>query len=60
MHQKLRTGEPKQSRTEIGKGSSFVYLDIFVKLVFGQNDIVYIEIVSPLIMKSTSLAIFEW
>ena len=59
MHQKLRTGEPKQSRTEIGKGSSFVYLDIFVKLVFGQN-IVYIEIVSPLIMKSTSLAIFEW
>ena len=59
MHQKLRTGEPKQSRTEIGKGSSFVYLDIFVKLVFGQN-IVYIEIVSPLIMKSTSRAIFEW
>ena len=59
MHQKLRTGEPKQSRTEIGKGSSFVYLDIFVKLVFGQN-IVYIEIVFPLIMKSTSRAIFEW
>ena len=59
MHQKLRTGEPKQSKTEIGKGSSFVYLDIFVKLVFGQN-IVYIEIVSPLIMKSTSRAIFEW
>ena len=59
MHQKLRTGEPKQSRPEIGKGSSFVYLDIFVKLVFGQN-IVYIEIVSPLIMKSTSRAIFEW
>ena len=59
MHQKLRTGEPKQSRTEIGKGSSFVYLDIFVKLVFGQN-IVSIEIVSPLIMKSTSRAIFEW
>ena len=59
MHQKLRTGEPKQSRTEIGKGSSFVYLDIFAKLVFGQN-IVYIEIVSPLIMKSTSRAIFEW
>ena len=40
MHQKLRTGEPKQSRTEIGKGRSFVYLGIFVKLVFGQNDIV--------------------
>ena len=44
-----------QNRTE---GRSFVYLDMFIKLVFRQRNIVCIGILSLPIVKTNSLAIF--
>ena len=58
MHKKLRTGESKQNRKEITEGRSFVYLVMFIKMVFRQSNIAFIGILSLLIVKTNSLAMF--
>ena len=55
---KLRKGEQEQNRTDFGKGRSFAYLLLFIKLVDRQSNVVCIGILSLLIVKTNSLAIF--
>ena len=54
----MRIGESEQKRTDIAEGRSFVYLVLFIKLVFRQSNIVCTGILSLLIVKTNSLAIF--
>ena len=55
---KLRTEEQEQNRTEIAEGRSIAYLIMFIKLDFRQCNIVCIGILSLLIVKANSLAMF--
>ena len=56
---KIRTGELEQNRKYITKGRSFVYLVMLIKLIFRQSNIFYIRILSLLIVKTNTLAIFS-
>ena len=48
----------RTEQTETAEGRSFVYLVTFIKLNFRQSNIVCIGILSFLIVKTNSLAIF--
>ena len=52
-------GKSEQSRTEIAKRRSFIYLVMFVKLMFRPSNIVFIGISSLMIARTNNLAIFS-
>ena len=59
MQRKIRTGESEQNRTEIGKGGSFVYLVMFIKLNFRQSNFNCIGMKSFLIVQTNNLLFFS-
>ena len=54
----IRTGESEVNRTEIAEVRSFIYLVMLLKLVFRQGNNVYMGILSLLLVKKNSLAMF--
>ena len=60
MHKNIRTGESEVKRTEIAEVRSSIYLVMLLKLVFRQGNNVYMGILSLLLVKKNSLAMFYW
>ena len=60
MTSRKNSEKKNQNRTEIAEGRNFVYLDMFIKLVFRENNIACMRILPLLIVKTNSLAIFQW
>lgn len=58
MYKNIRTGESEVKRTEIAEVRSFIYLVMLLKLVFRQGNNVYMGILSLLLVKKNSLAMF--
>lgn len=58
MYKDIRTGESEVKRTEIAEVRSFIYLVMLLKLVFRQGNNVYMGILSLLLVKKNSLAMF--
>lgn len=58
MYKNIRTGESEVKRTEIAEVGSFIYLVMLLKLVFRQGNNVYMGILSLLLVKKNSLAMF--
>ena len=60
MQKKIGAEASEQNRTEIAESRSFAYLIMFIKLVSSQSNFVCIGILSLLIVKTNSIAIFQW
>lgn len=58
MYKNIRTGESEVKRTEIAEVRTFIYLVMLLKLVFRQGNNVYMGILSLLLVKKNSLAMF--
>lgn len=58
MYKNIRTRESEVKRTEIAEVRSFIYLVMLLKLVFRQGNNVYMGILSLLLVKKNSLAMF--
>lgn len=58
MYKNIRTGESEVKRTEIAEVRSFICLVMLLKLVFRQGNNVYMGILSLLLVKKNSLAMF--
>ena len=58
MYKNIRTGKSEVKRTEIAEVRSFIYLVMLLKLVFRQGNNVYMGILSLLLVKKNSLAMF--
>ena len=58
MQNIFRTGESEENRPEIAEGRSFSYLVMLIKQIFRQSNFVCIAILSLLVVKTSSLAIF--
>ena len=58
MYKNIRTGESEVKRKEIAEVRTFIYLVMLLKLVFRQGNNVYMGILSLLLVKKNSLAMF--